>query len=158
VAGRDDVAYWERLTSILEARGFGWVVEQAEAQIAEGKPTSKDVLERQSYPVVDELTFAVSAPRRRRARLITSEPYSDAERLRILLEGLRSAIVDRQRVEDAVLENVGEIEAVIYEPDIPSEREPSSARGRRHQLDRERAKSREIAEQAAALIAELEAE
>ena len=45
MAGDDDAQYRRRISEVLTHNGFGWVVTQAEAQIVEGKPSSKQVAE-----------------------------------------------------------------------------------------------------------------
>jgi hypothetical protein len=46
VSEEDDANYRRRIGEVLNRHGFEWVVVQAEAQIAEGKPSSKEVSER----------------------------------------------------------------------------------------------------------------
>src|SRR3954469_12327416 len=106
----DDSEYRRRIAQLLEKYGFGWVVEQAEAQVAEGKPTSKQVSEREIRPAALDPMFTIRKPQRRRASLITSEEYTEREKLEILLDGLSSAILERANLEQAILEKLPEFE------------------------------------------------
>jgi hypothetical protein len=63
------------LRSGLASIGFGWIVGQAQAQIAEGKPSIKHVSEYERVLVSDDPIFTIPRPRSRRASLITTEPY-----------------------------------------------------------------------------------
>jgi hypothetical protein len=70
--------------------GFGWIVGQAQAQIAEGKPSIKHVSEYERVPVSDNPIFTIPRPRSRRASLITTEPYTETERLEIVLQAIEA--------------------------------------------------------------------
>lgn len=135
----DDANYRRRITDVLLSHGFGWVVAQAEAHIAEGKPTSKQVSERDSgsfaRSIDDDGMFVVRHPRTRRASLITSEPYTQSEQLEILLEAIEAAIVQRSMLEQAVLDESNHITSVRYEPDSPGEAIDSSYFGTPQTLD-----------------------
>jgi hypothetical protein len=108
--------YSRRISDVLRQNGFGWVVDQVEAQIADGKPSYKQVSER--YIPQDDM-FAVRAPKSRRASLVTSEPYSATERLEIILQAIRSAIVHRFDLEDSVLSHLGGIHEIEFRPEAP---------------------------------------
>jgi hypothetical protein len=124
VSEADDAAYRRRIGEVLERHGFRWVLEQAEAQIAEGKPSSKEVSERESV--------SAAVPRRRRVSLITSEPYSESERLEVLLQAIEAAIIQRAKLEQAVLNQFSAVAAIDFQP----EDAVSGYLGRAHHLDR----------------------
>jgi hypothetical protein len=44
---------------VLNRQGFGWVIAQAEAQIAEGKPSSKQVSEYERVPASADPMFTM---------------------------------------------------------------------------------------------------
>jgi hypothetical protein len=58
----DDAIYRRRLSDVLGRHGFGWVVQQVEAQIAEGKPISKQVSEPEYRSFALDADFVVRAP------------------------------------------------------------------------------------------------
>lgn len=134
----DDAEYRRRLNEVLRASGFAWVVDQADAQIAEGKPSAKQISEREASRVEDDPSFAIRAPRRRRASLLTSEPYDEAERLGILLGAVEAALMLRADLEQAVLEEVPSIESITFVPDVPSDEIAPETLGKAHRLDRSR--------------------
>jgi hypothetical protein len=134
----DDEEYRRRISEVLIRHGFEWVVTQAETQIAEGKPSSKQVSEREIFSVLDDPDFTIRRPRARRASLITSEPYSEAERLEILLQAVEAALVQRSDLERAVLAQIPDIIAIRYEPDSPIEGAESSYLGKAHELNQDR--------------------
>jgi hypothetical protein len=134
----DDANYRRRISDVLVRHGFGWVVTQAEAQIAEGKPSSKQVSERESFPVLADGIFAVRRPRSRRASLITSEPYTESERLEILLQAIEAAIVQRSMMEQELLLQFADISSIRFEPDSPLEITEDTHFGVPHALDTER--------------------
>jgi len=136
VSEEDDASYRRRIADSLIQNGFDWVVQQAEAQIAEGKVSAKSVIEQERFlPRLDPM-FAVRKPRRRQASLITSEPYSEAERLEILLNAIKAAIIERAQIEAAILDQLPEISAVEFEPDAPVEETDRGFRGSKHRTDR----------------------
>lgn len=130
----DDREYRRRISEVLLRHGFEWVVTQAETQIAEGKPSSKQVSEREIFSVLDDPDFAIRRPRARRASLITSEPYSEAERLEILLQAVEAALVQRSDLERVVLAQIPDVNVIRYEPDSPTEEAESSYLGKAHEL------------------------
>lgn len=137
----DTPMYRRRLGEVLRAHGFGWVVEQSEAQIAEGKPNPKQVSERQTFPVDSDPLFEVRAPRGRRASLITSVPYTEEERLEILLHAIDAALVQRAKIETAVvdlLEGIKQVDSIAFEPDVTTGDVVSDALGKAHRIDRGR--------------------
>jgi len=134
----DDAAYRRRIVEFLIRYGFGWVVQQADAQIAEGKISAKSVIEQERFrPQLDPM-FVVRKPRRRQASLITSEPYSEREKLEILLNAIKAAVIERAQIEVAILDQFPEIDAVEFEPDAPIEDTEFGFRGSRHRIDRTR--------------------
>jgi hypothetical protein len=137
VAEEDDAAYRREINEVLRRHGFAWVAEQAEAQIAEGKPSSKQVSEREVPRAAADPMFRVGLPKRRRASLITSEPYSESERLDILLQAIESAVIQRADIEAAVLNQLSEITSIEFQPEAPAG-EPGGGLGTAHRLDRSR--------------------
>lgn len=113
----DESEYFERLASLLEQHDFGWVVSQAQVEIEDGKTVAKDVQAPELIQVIESDSFVRRTPRRRRASLIATQPYDDAERLAILLRAIETAIVDRADLEKAVLDAVGDIPLVEFQPD-----------------------------------------
>jgi hypothetical protein len=138
MAEEDDADYWRRVREVLIEHDFAWVVAQAEAQIAEGKPNAKQVSEREHIPPSADPMFTVRRPRSRRASLITSEPYNESERLEILLDAIEAAIVQRSMVEQAVFDQLTDITSIRFEPDSPVEPGGETYLGARHVLDSSR--------------------
>jgi hypothetical protein len=136
VPEEDDAAYRRRIAEALVQNGFEWVVEQADSQIAEGKASTKQVSEQQSFHPAADPMFEIRKPRRRRASLITSEPYSEAEKLEILLHGVKAAIAERAQLERAVLDQLSGITEIEFQPDAPVEEADFGYRGRVHRLNR----------------------
>ena len=134
----DDCAeYRRRIVEILGLRGFDWVVAQTDAEIAEGKQSAKQVSEREVPSFFDDRDFRVRQPRTRRASLITSEPYSEAERLEILLKAIEAALIERSALERAVLAEVHGA-TIRFVPDVPAEGLDRSVFARRHDLSEDR--------------------
>jgi hypothetical protein len=130
----DDAAYRRQISDILRRHGFGWVVEQAEIQIAEGKPSSKQVSEREIFRAETDPMFTIRPSKRRRASLITSEPYTESERLEIVLQAIESAVMQRAELEAAVLNQLSGITAIEFRPEIITEEAAAGF----HRLDRSR--------------------
>lgn len=148
MAEEDDSQYRRRIAEVLIRHGFGWVVAQAEAQIAEGKPSSKQVSEREFVHVTQDPLFTIRRPRSRRASLITTEPYTESERLGILLHAVEAAIVQRSMIEQVVLEQLHDVSAIRFERDSPAEGGEDSF-GVSHTLDAaRRARAIELESQA----------
>ena len=156
MAQEDDADYRRRIVDVLEAHGFGWVVAQAEAQIAEGKPASKQVSEPEILRVSEDTGFAIRHARKRRASLITTEPYSEAERLDILLHAIEAALVQRSELERAALGEVHGVDTIRFEPEGLTEGLEGSYRGRPHDLNASRAATGiEIGRDATAVLARI---
>lgn len=134
MAEEDETDYRRLITEILQKHGFGWVVVQADVQISEGKPSSKQVSERETLPPAADPMFVVKRPRARRASLVTSEPYSETERLDILLKAIEAAVVQRALIEREVFDQL-DVASIRFEPDSLIEALDSSL-GVPHQLDR----------------------
>lgn len=132
----DDGAFRRRIAELLEEHNFGWVVEQADAHIAEGKPVTKEVSERERQQVLSD-SFRVSTPRRYRTRLVTTDAFSEREKLEILLKAIEAAVVQRADFDAAVLEKLPSIKAIAFEPDAPAEDADGGYRGKSHRLTRE---------------------
>jgi hypothetical protein len=135
-----DAEYRRRISEVLSEHGFGWVVAQAEAEIAEGKQSTKQVAEEDEVSVLTDPDFRIRRPRSRRASLITSEPYNEAERLEILLKALEAALIQRSTLEQAVLAEVPDVDAIRFRPDAPVE-VAGSYLGRPHELNASRTAS-----------------
>lgn len=141
MAEEDPSIYRRILSRILIESGFGWVVDHSEAQIAEGKPTSKQVSERGTFSQPEDLTFEIPKPRRRRSSLVTSEPYTDEECLDILLEAIEAAVVQRADLEAAAFEglaNVAAIRSIVFLPETIPVDDGSTVLGKPHVVDRAR--------------------
>lgn len=123
MAEEEDADYRRRLSEVLLRHGFDWVVQQAEIQFAEGKPTSKEVSERRYLSPTLDSEFIVRAPSSRRASLITSEPYSETERLEILLQAINAAVVERARLEEAILHQLTNVSAIDFQPETAGVRQ-----------------------------------
>jgi hypothetical protein len=137
VSEEDDAVYRKRISEVLIEHGFDWVVAQAEAEIADGKPLTKQVTEPEFFSQSDDAQFAVRAPRTKRASLITSEPYSEAEGLEILLKAVEAALIQRADLEVAVLSGVKGVTAIDFQPETSREVEGGYL-GTKHTLDRDR--------------------
>ena len=129
-------AYFERLTSVLFRHGFDWVVDQAEAEILEGRSVTKEVRTVEYGDLLDVDSFAKRSPRRRPTALMTTVPYDDAERLRILLHGIEAALSQRADLERAILTKLEDVEAIEFAPE--EGRLGSDLARRAHWLGRDR--------------------
>jgi hypothetical protein len=138
VTGEDSAEYRRRIADLLVLNGFDWVVAQTDAEIAEGKQSSKQVSERETSPLFDDKDFQVRQPRSRRATLVTSEHYSGAERLEILLQAIEAALIQRSAVEHAVLAEMPDV-TIHFVPDAPATGLERSVLERQHDLSAERA-------------------
>src|SRR5262249_15590655 len=104
-----------------------------EGQIAEGKPSFKEVSEQEYLPPTLDHEFIIRPPRRRRASLITTDPYPESEQLDILLHAIGAAIVQRAQIEETVLNQLSQINAIDFEPETA----PAVVGvGQPHRLDR----------------------
>lgn len=130
----DDANYRRRISEVLNRHGFGWVIGQVEAQIAEGKPSSKQVSERETLPFSADPMFAIRRPRSRRASLITSEPYTERERLEILLQAIEAAIIQRSTIEQTIFDHLTGIANIRFVPDNPTEDAAGAIFGNPHAL------------------------
>lgn len=139
----DDGAFRRQIVELLEEHGFGWVVEQADAHIAEGKSVVKEVSERELRPSVISDTFRITRPRRYRSSLVTTVVFSEPEKLEILLSAIEAAIVQRAALDTAVLATLASMKVIAFEPDTPAEDADGGYRGRRHTLTRDTEPSRE---------------
>jgi hypothetical protein len=135
MADDEDEIYRRRISDLLINYEFDWVLAQAEAQIAEGKPSSKQVSEQETFSVLADPMFTIKRPRSRRASLITSEPYNEAERLDILLQAIEAAIVQRAMIEEELLDRLNDATSIRYEPDGPVEAGTETLFGEAHTLD-----------------------
>lgn len=134
----DNEIYFQRLSEILVQGGFDWVVVQANAEISSGKSRAKEVRALEYGELIDEGSFATRTPRRRRASLMTTEPFNDVERLGILIRGIEAAIASRADIEEAVL-NLTDVLTIDFAPE-GDELEAFGSAGTdvRHRLDRGR--------------------
>lgn len=130
----DSGEYRRRLAEMLERRGFSWVVEQPEAQIADGKQNAKQVAEVDN-PEIADLEFGSRPARRRRSSLVTSVAYSEGERLEILLHAVHSALVERSTIESTLFESLTDIGDVEFLPD-PTTDPDARYRDQGHRLSR----------------------
>lgn len=134
----DEREYFERLTEVLQTHGFGWVVDQAQAEISEGRVVSKEVSAPSIRRAYDPDTFLVGqTPRSRRAALVATEPFSPTERLAILIHGIESAIVTRAALEKEVLSADSGFGRIEFRPD-ETDASASVKDSRSHRLDRGR--------------------
>jgi hypothetical protein len=138
----DDGAFRRRVIELLEEHRFGWIVEQAEAQIAEGKSVVKEVSEQELRPAVLSDTFRIARPRRYRSSLVTTVAFSESEKLELLLKAIEAAVVKRADLDTAVLEKLPTIGSIAFEPDAPDEGADGGYRGRPHRLVRDTAPDR----------------
>lgn len=135
----DTGTYFVRLAEILVKYGFDWVVTRAEVEIAEGRAITKEVRALEYGELIEADSFATRAPRRRRTSLMTTEPFSDDERLVILLRGIDAALSTRADLERSILYTLNDISVVEFVPE-EGVLGPAlvDARRRRHRLDRDR--------------------
>lgn len=143
MADDDDAAEYRRLLSeVLRGHGFGWVVDQFEMQISEGRPSSKQVSEREPFSPESDPFFTIRTPRRRRASLITSEPYTEEERLEIVVNAIDAALIQRASLETEVLDMLADIgpsvSSISFLPDVVSRDPESSSLGKPHRVDSDR--------------------
>jgi hypothetical protein len=138
VSEEDDAEYRRRIINALNRHGFSWVVAQAEAQIAEGKPSAKQVSEREAVPFAQDPLFEIRRPRSRRASLITSEPYSERERLEIILQAIEAAVLQRALIENEIIESIHDVSAIHFEPENPVETTEAFPLGRPHVITPDR--------------------
>lgn len=113
----DERDYFHILTEILRENGFEWVVAHAQAEISEGRAVPKEVSAPSIQMKEDPDTFVRQAPRRRRARLVASEPFSAAEQLEILVSNIEAAIVTRAALEKEILSKNDQFERIEFLPE-----------------------------------------
>jgi hypothetical protein len=133
--------YYNDIAELLVENGFEWLVEQVQSQIDDGKPLFKSV----DAPVVESESQSLSLPsvdvngrpRRKRTRLVTSTPYSDTERLDLLLNAIEIALGMRSALSASLVELLPEFETISFEPDTSlfELAQPTEAR-RGHRIER----------------------
>lgn len=96
-----------RITAAMRTQKLEWLVAQVEEKIRFGRPLTKKV--RMVPEEIEDLAVYPSEGPARRARqvLVTAtRPYTNEERLRILIEALQHAIVERHDMEDVVRRSI----------------------------------------------------
>lgn len=106
--------YRIQLSEILTKHGFGWVVDQSESQIVAGREAEKLVSESRFTSDPDNNGRIA---RRGSARLVTSEPYSDGEKLDILLRAIEAALIQRSLIEQEAVRIIPEFASAKFVSD-----------------------------------------
>ena len=139
----DAPAYYGKIAQILSENGFAWIVSQVESEIEQGRSVVKDVQAPEIGALVESETFARRTPRKRRAALLTTIPYTDSERLDILLNAVDTAIAGRASFQEAALEYLPDVVSIEFTPDTETSLY-ESVRSKRHGFGRDAAASSSI--------------
>jgi hypothetical protein len=102
---------------------FDWIVAQVEEQISLGRVAPKSLTVR-GHDLFDEaFESGPNRSKRRKATFLVSQPYSEEEKLNLLLEGLTVGIVELNLIYDEVVTFATlEIKSssVVFEPETES--------------------------------------
>lgn len=105
---QDDCEFaYGRIIAAMRKQGLDWLVAKVEEKIRFGRPLTKKV--RMVPEEIEDLAIYPSEGPARKARqvLVTAtRPYTTEERLRILVEALQHAIVERHNMEDVVRRSI----------------------------------------------------
>ncbi len=85
LAGEEIKEAYNFLTGALEGLNLGWVVQQAEEKIRSGNIVEVDIAEGRAKTKYQKIA-----------------PYSEAERLRILIDAIRKVVVELSQVSESV--------------------------------------------------------
>ena len=116
---------YSELRETLARLGLAWVVRQVEETIRAGRSVEKETrIFKDEEPLEQTATLweqPVAARRPGKPTLMmTSEPWSEAEQLLFLIQGVRHAIVQAAHVENEqlrLLRTLGRVETVQFESD-----------------------------------------
>ena len=105
--------YRSSITHVLGQHHLGWITDQADEKISLGRLVTKRVDTASS--VQDPITGqARRAPRRTMTEFLSSEPYSETERLGILLDAVELGLIAPVKMERALAENLGATVSTIH--------------------------------------------
>jgi|SRR5689334_20278114 len=111
--------YRGRIAQLLRSAGFGWLLDEVQAEIAAGKPVEKTILE-DPLPRMDIEDLDLTLPRsrrKRRQRRTSTVPFTDQEQLEILLTAIERAVPNRSLTEDATLHTLAQIDTITFQPE-----------------------------------------
>jgi hypothetical protein len=106
---------FEHLRSALVAAGLSWLVSQVDEEIVLGRTVAKLKASSDRGPIPSEPRFEEvgKVPPSQRARApVTSVPYSDQERLQLLVKSIRATVVAMEDVRLRLFESVARIPEV----------------------------------------------
>ena len=87
---------YDELRTALRKAGLAWIAEQVEQTVELGKPVTKEA---DASEFIDDLVAGQRRGRKRLQEFVTTEPYSYAERLHLLLDAIErvTALPDFER-------------------------------------------------------------
>lgn len=113
---QEATAYREGISTILLGHGASWIIDQVNEQIALGKLQTKQV--DASETVVDAVTQAPRrSSRKSMAEFLFTVPYTETEKLSILVEAIDLALIAPIAMEVAVPNNLESEISIDFVPD-----------------------------------------
>ena len=123
-SNRSDSDAYKELLEALRSCGLDWVARQVQDQVRLGKPTIKSVTpsqERQSDRFADNSQEASGSGSRRKQKRSATEDYSASERLELVIEAIRTVIVDSFEIQDELINILNNKEPdmmpIMFEPE-----------------------------------------
>jgi hypothetical protein len=129
ITTREADTLYDSLVAELRERGLNWIVAQIEEQIAVGKLTTEKlpVTETEIYLPNDDLfDTPASRPQRRRSKatFVVSRPFTEHEKLSLLIHAIRIGIAELNSIAAEVTEFIDhdlEGAALEFQPEVESE-------------------------------------
>ncbi len=125
LSDQEALTTFETIRDTLRSMGLDWVVQQVESTIALGKPRrrrlQKEDVREQVWPIVSPKDATKS--RGRPAEFIVAEEYLPRERLVLLADAIRAAVVQPAQFAASVLSSIPEQMAtsgVAFRPELES--------------------------------------
>lgn len=113
---QDASDYRVRIANILNERSANWIVEQANEQMSLGKLQTKRI--DASETTVDAITQVPRrSSRKSMAEFLFTVPYTEVEKLSILIEAIDLALIAPVLMEIAIPENLGSEIGIDFIPD-----------------------------------------
>jgi hypothetical protein len=117
---REAADVFGELSKLALTHGLNWLIGDVEGQIALGKQATQDIEVRDTILSVD---FDKSSQRRtRKASFVVTQPFSDREKLLLLIEALEAASVGLSLGIMNTYETIGDVihdlKAVGFAPDV----------------------------------------
>ena len=112
----DAEIYRNSLIDLLDKRDLQWIVGQVSDEIAKGKIVEKSIDTR--IPVVDAVTQKkVRQPKGPLTKFTSTIPYTESEKLLILIEAVEMALIMTYRMQEGIPANLASNLPVIFIPD-----------------------------------------